>query len=50
MAQLSGRRVAVIAMDGFELTEPVKALRDAGAQVDVLSLKPGEIQASQHHD
>lgn len=53
MAQRSGLRVAVIATDGFEqseLTEPVKALRDAGAQVDVRSLKPGEIQAFQHHD
>ena len=53
MAQLSGLRVAVLATDGFEqveLTEPAKALRDAGAQVDVVSLKPGEIQAFQHHD
>jgi len=51
MAQLSGTRVAVIATDGFEqseLTEPVKALRDAGAQVDIVSNKAGEIKGVQH--
>ncbi len=40
-------RVAVLATDGFEeaeLTEPVKALKDAGAEVTVLSLKPSQIQ------
>lgn len=47
MAVLSGLRVAVLATDGFEeseLTEPVKALKEAGAQVTVLSPKTGEIQ------
>jgi protease I len=51
MAQLSGLRVAVIATDGFEqaeLTEPVKALREAGARVDIVSTKPGEIKGVQH--
>src|SRR5919201_1845273 len=36
MSELSGFRVAVLATDGFEdseLTEPVKAVREAGAQV-----------------
>jgi protease I len=53
MAQLSNTRVAVIATDGFEeveLTEPVKALKDAGATVDVVSTKQGNIQAFRHHD
>lgn len=53
MPQLFNYRVAVIALDGFEeseLTEPVKALRDAGAHVDILSLKRGTIQAFKHHD
>ena len=53
MAQLSNTRVAVIATDGFEeaeLTEPVKALKEAGATVDVVSPKQGEIQAFRHHD
>ena len=44
-------RVAVLATDGFEeaeLTEPVKALKDADAEVTVLSLKPGQIQGVRH--
>src|SRR5437588_3883029 len=51
MSELTDFRVAVLATDGFEeseLTEPVKALREAGAQVTVLSLEPGQIQAVRH--
>ena len=51
MAHLSGFHVAVLATDGFEeseLTEPVAALRDAGASVTIISLKPGEIQGFRH--
>ncbi len=51
--ELMGKRVAVLATDGFEqseLTEPVKALRAAGAAVDVVSLRPGQIQGMRHHD
>jgi protease I len=47
MSQLTGFRVAVLATDGFEeteLTEPVKALRGAGAAVTILSPKGGYIQ------
>jgi len=53
MKQLENLRVAVFATDGFEeaeLTGPVKALKEAGAKVDVISPKPGRIQAFQHHD
>lgn len=53
MTELSELRVAVIATDGFEeseLTEPVRALKEAGAQVEVLSLQTGKIQAFRHHD
>lgn len=53
MAQLSNTRVAIIATDGFEeaeLTEPMKALKEAGAKVDVVSPQQGEIQAFKHHD
>jgi len=53
MNALNQFRVAVIATDGFEeteLTETVKALKDAGAQVDIISSKPGTIQAFRHHD
>ena len=48
MTDIKHQRVAVLATDGFEqveLTEPVKALRSAGATVTIVSLKPGEIQA-----
>ncbi len=48
MAELQGLRVAVLATDGFEeseLTEPVKALKAAGAVVTILSPRTGEIQA-----
>jgi protease I len=51
MSDLANFRVAVLANDGFEeseLTEPVKALRDAGAEVTILSLKPGQIQGVRH--
>lgn len=50
---LTGKTVAVLATDGFEqveLTEPVKALRDAGANVHVVAPKPGQIQGWNHHD
>ena len=53
MAQFNNIRAAVLASDGFEeseLTEPVKALLDAGVQVDIISNKPGKIQAFKHHE
>jgi len=46
-------KVAILAVDGFEeaeLVEPQRALKDAGAHVDVISQKPGEIQGFQHVD
>ncbi|KFU79260.1 protease I [Amycolatopsis lurida] len=45
---LNGRRVAILAADGVEqveLVEPRKAVTDAGATAEVVSLEPGEIQA-----
>src|SRR5882757_1380238 len=51
MSKLTGLRVAVVATDGFEeseLTEPVKALRDAGAEVTIVSLAQSHIQAVCH--
>jgi protease I len=50
-SKLPDFRVAVLATSGFEeseLTEPVKALRKAGARVTILSLKPGQIQGVRH--
>jgi protease I len=51
MSKLTDFRVAVLATDGFEeteLTEPVKALKDAEALVTIVSLKPGQIQGVRH--
>jgi protease I len=51
--ELKGKRVAILATDGFEQSElmaPHQALLKAGASVDVISLKPGRIQGMQHHD
>lgn len=51
--RLDGCRVAVLATDGFEqveLTRPVEALRQAGAQVEVIAPKGGQIQGYNHHD
>src|SRR5437868_13382978 len=53
MADLSGKKVAVLATDYFEeaeLTEPVKALKEAGAQVDIIAPKAGEIRGLEHID
>jgi protease I len=44
---LQGKKIAILATDGFEqveLTEPKRALEEAGATVHVISLKPGEIK------
>jgi protease I len=46
--ELQGRRVAILATDGVEqveLEEPRRAVTDAGADTELLSLEPGEIQA-----
>ena len=51
MAQLSGIRVAVFATDGVEeaeIVEPVQALREAGAEVTIVSPNQTSIQAVNH--
>lgn len=48
---LKGLRVAVLATDGFEqieLTHPVEALEEHGAEVDIVSLRPGRIRGVNH--
>ncbi len=53
MADLDKFNVAILATDGFEeaeLTEPAKALGQAGAKVDIISTHSGQIQAFKHHD
>jgi protease I len=50
---LAGRRIAVLATDGFELVElvvPADALRLAGAKVDVISIHPGHIRGMNLHE
>jgi protease I len=52
-AKLAGRRIAVLAADGFEkveLTIPVKALRASGAIVDIVSIRPGRIRGVNLHE
>ena len=49
--ELRGKKVAILAADGVEkveLEQPRETLRQAGAQVELLSLKSGEIQARNH--
>lgn len=48
---IQGKRVAILATDGVEqveLTEPRKALDDAGAKTTVISPKSGKIKGWQH--
>ena len=48
---LENRTVAILATDGVEqveLTEPCKAVEEAGATVRLLSIKDGEIQGMNH--
>jgi protease I len=52
-AQLNGRKVAVLATNGFEQSElekPVEALRAAGAQVEIISLDGEPIQGMEHDE
>jgi protease I len=51
--ELQGKKIAILATDGVEqveLTEPRKAIEDAGAQTELLSLEDGEILAFNHLD
>jgi protease I len=53
MGTLDGKRIAFLATDGVEqveLTEPLKAVRDAGAEVELISLQKGEFQGFNHLD
>ncbi|WP_437967418.1 type 1 glutamine amidotransferase domain-containing protein [Sorangium sp. So ce260] len=51
--KLAGKRIAALVADGFEqieLTVPMKALRAAGATVDVVSLRHGKIRGMNLHE
>jgi len=52
--QLQGKRVAFLmaneGVEQVELTEPLEAVREAGAEVELLAPEAGEIQAFNHLD
>ncbi|WP_243371145.1 type 1 glutamine amidotransferase domain-containing protein [Geotalea sp. SG265] len=51
--RLEGRHIALLAADGFEKVElevPLKALRLAGATVDIISLRLGRIRGVNMHE
>ncbi len=53
MAQLTSKHIAILATDGFEeseLFDPKKALEEAGAKVEIISLKKGDIKAWKKND
>lgn len=53
MQNLSGKKIAILATDGFEQSEllvPLNSLREAGAEVHVVSLKAGEIKGWDEKD
>ena len=51
--KLDGKKIAILATDGVEqveLIEPRKALEDAGAKTELVSLASGQIQGFNHLD
>lgn len=53
MTKLNGKKIAIVATNGFELSElmePKKALEEAGAIVEVISQEKGEIIGWHHKD
>lgn len=52
-SDISGKKVAILVADGFEqseMTEPRKALEEAGAQTVLVSPKTGKVRGWQHKD
>jgi len=53
MARLDGKKIAFLATDGVEQVElehPWEAVRRAGAETELVSLKPGHVQGWNHQD
>src|SRR4051812_21272846 len=53
MGKLDGKKIAFLFTDGVEqveLDKPAEAVREAGPDVDYISLEDGEIQAFNHLD
>ncbi len=52
-SQLKGKRVAILVANGFEqveMTEPRKALEEAGAKADLISPEKKEVQGMNHDE
>src|SRR5215207_7673142 len=50
---LAGKKVAILVADGFEqveLTEPKRALEEAGASTSIVSPSQGQVQGFNHAD
>ena len=50
---LAGKKVAILVADGFEqveMTEPRRALEDAGARTSLISPAQGHVQGWKHFD
>jgi protease I len=51
--KLAGKKVAILVADGFEqveMTEPKRALEEAGARTSIVSPAQGEVQGWKHFD
>ena len=51
--KLDGKKVAILVADGFEqveMTKPREALKGAGAETKIVSIKSGKIQGMNHAD
>jgi len=51
--ELKGKRIAILVADGFEqveMTDPRKALDEAGAKTEIVSPMHGEVQGWNHHE
>lgn len=53
MSKLAEKRVAIVATNGFEdseLTEPLEALREHGAEIEIVSTHTGTIRGEHGHE
>ena len=53
MTHLTGKRVAILATNGFEdseLTEPITALREHGAEIEIVSTNTGTIRGKNGYE
>ena len=53
MGKLTGKKIAILATDGFEqseLEQPKNAVENAGAEVHSVSLEKGQIQGTKGHE